>query len=119
VAVSLADQGADLVVGASVTEETGLALAARMLQATPEDLPEDAATSALAEILNMVAGRVLHGLSNSGLRAQIGLPVIGAPKQPDHDAIMMGFEFEALNGEPKSFAFSITEKDSSAGAKTD
>lgn len=119
VGVALAEQSSELLVGASVTEETGLALAARMLQSAPEDLPEDAATSALAEILNMVAGRILHGLSNAGLRAQIGLPDIGSPKQPDRDAIMMGFEFESLTGEPKSFAFSISEKDSSGGAKTD
>ena len=88
------------------------------MQSAPEDLPEDAATSALAEILNMVAGRIQHGLTNSGLRAHIGLPDIGSVRPPEPGAIMMGFEFESLTGESKRFSFSISEKAPSPDAKT-
>lgn len=115
VPITMVEQNTDLFVGASVTEDTGLALAARMLQSAPEDLPEDAATSALQEIMNMVAGRVQHGLTNSGLRAQIGLPEIGTARRPADGAIMMGFEFESLTGESKSFSFSISERATPGG----
>lgn len=117
--IALADQNTDLLVGATVSPATGLELAARMLQSPPEELPSDAASSALAEILNMVGGRVQHGLTNSGLRAHIGLPAVGAAKEPDRDAIMMGFEFESLSGAPQSFAFSISEQESPAEEKKD
>jgi CheY-specific phosphatase CheX len=111
VPITLADQGMDLMVAAIVDESTGLALAGRMLQSAPEDLPSDAATSALAEILNMVGGRIQHGLTNSGLRAHIGLPTNGVAKDLDPDAIKMGFAFESLSGELKYFSFSISEKE--------
>jgi CheY-like chemotaxis protein len=114
VPITLADQGMDIVVAAIVDESTGLALAGRMLQSAPDDLPSDASTSALSEILNMVAGRILHGLTNSGLRAHIGLPTNGAAREFDPDAIKMGFAFESLTGELKYFSFSISEKESSA-----
>ena len=111
--------GTPMTVAIGADETACFAMASGLLQMAPNELDPGMVEDSLREILNMVAGRVLHGLSNSGLRAQIGLPDIGAPKQPDRDAIMMGFEFESLTGESKSFAFSISEKDSSGGAKTD
>jgi CheY-like chemotaxis protein len=111
VPISLADQNADLLVGATVTSETGLELAACMLQSPTADLPSDAASSALAEILNMVGGRVQHSLTNSGLRAHIGLPAVGAAMAPDRDAITMGFEFETTGKTRQSFAFFISERE--------
>ena len=112
--ITLADQGTDLMVGAVVTDATGRQMAARMLQSPPEDLEADAATSALSEILNMVGGRVQHGLTNSGLRAHIGLPAVGPAKEPDSETISMGFAFEALGGELQQFSFTISEKQTAA-----
>jgi CheY-like chemotaxis protein len=112
VPVTLAEQNADILVGASISEKTGLELAARMLQSPLEELPGDAAQSALAEILNMVGGRVQHGLTANGLRAQIGLPVTGAPNDPTGDTVKMGFGFDSMNGEPQEFTLCISERES-------
>jgi CheY-like chemotaxis protein len=117
VPISIAEQHADLLVGASVSEATGLELAARMLQSPIADLPADAAGSALAEILNMVGGRVQQGLTNHGLRAQIGLPATGGGGAPAEDAITLGFGFDSMAGAPQNFSFSISERESVAQAE--
>lgn len=114
VPITITDQNADILVGACVSEATGLALAARMLQSPVADLPEDAAGSALGEILNMVGGRVQQALTSHGLRAQVGLPDTSPPCQPMGEGIRLGFGFDALTGEPQQFAFSIAERGSVA-----
>ncbi len=111
VPVTLSEQNADILVGASISEKTGLELAARMLQSPIDELPGDAATSALAEILNMVGGRVQHGLTANGLRAHIGLPVTGAPTDPVGDTVKMGFGFDSMSGEPQEFTLCISERE--------
>lgn len=110
VPVTLAEQSADILVGASISEKTGLELAARMLQSSLDELPADAAQSALAEILNMVGGRVQHGLTANGLRAHIGLPITGAPGDPIGDTVKMGFGFDSMTGEPQEFTLCISER---------
>ncbi len=116
--ISLTEQNAAVLVAASVTEATSLELAARMLQSSTGDLPEDAVTSALSEILNMIGGRVQHGLTNNGLTAQIGLPGPAPTTDPTGDAIVMGFGFESMTGEPQTFWFCVREQDAAAAAKT-
>ena len=80
--------------------------------------PHLIANSALAEILNMVGGRVQHGLNANGLQAQIGLPIAIPPTEPKGESIMLGFGFESMEGEPQTFSFTIREQDASKGAKT-
>jgi CheY-specific phosphatase CheX len=116
--LSLAEQNTEVLVTASVSETTGRELAARMMQSPVADLPDDAAHSALAEILNMVGGRVQHGLNGNGLQAQIGLPVAILPTEPKGESIVLGFSFESLDGEPQTFSFSVREQEASKGAKT-
>lgn len=111
VPITVSEQSADILVGASVSQATGLALAGRMLQSPPADLPDDAASSSLAEILNMVSGRVQHGLNSNGMRAQIGLPAPLVPGQASADDITFGFAFDSLEGEPHEFAISISERE--------
>jgi hypothetical protein len=110
VPVTLDEQSADILVGASISEKTGLELAARMLQSPIEELSGDAAQSALAEILNMVGGRVQHGLTANGLRAHIGLPVTGAWGDAIGDTVKMGFGFDSMSGEPQEFTLCISER---------
>jgi CheY-specific phosphatase CheX len=116
VPIALAEQNSELLVGAAVADGVGLELAARMLQSTPEELDAAAATSALAEILNMVGGRVQHALTNLGLRATLGLPDENAKHQPDSEAIVMGFGFDSLGGQTQSFEVWISERAVSAEA---
>jgi CheY-specific phosphatase CheX len=113
VPISLDDQRTDVVVAAVVSHATGLALASRMLQSAEADLPDDAASSALAEILNMVGGRVQHGLTSNGLRAHIGLPAVGGAVTLSPESIVLGFGFEALDGAIREFSFSVSEQESS------
>ncbi len=110
VPVTLAEQNADIMVGASISDKTGLELAARMLQSPIEELPSDAAQSALAEILNMVGGRIQQGLTANGLNAQIGTPVTGAPGDPSGDTLKVGFGFDSMTGEPQEFTLCISER---------
>lgn len=116
--LSLADQNTEVLVTASVSEHAGRELAARMMQSPVTDLPDDAAHSALAEILNMVGGRVQHGLNGNGLQAQIGLPAAIPPTEPKGESIVLGFSFESMDGELQTFSFSVREQDASKGAKT-
>jgi CheY-specific phosphatase CheX len=116
--LSLADQNTEVLVTASVSEATGRELAARMMQSPVAELPEDAASSALSEILNMVGGRVQHGLNANGLQAQIGLPIAIPPSEPKGESIVLGFGFESMGGEPQTFSFSVREQDALKGAKT-
>lgn len=111
VPITIAEQNADILVGACVSHATGLALAGRMLQSPKEDLPEDAASSSLAEILNMVSGRVQHGLNSNGMRAQIGLPTPSVPGLGSDDDMRFGFAFDSLEGEPQEFSISIAERE--------
>jgi CheY-specific phosphatase CheX len=113
VPISLEEQHTDVVVAATVSHATGLALASRMLQSAEADLPEDAASSALAEILNMVGGRVQHGLTSNGIGAHIGLPAVGATAALSPESIVLGFGFEALDGAIREFSFSVSEQESS------
>src|SRR5205085_2949953 len=82
VPISLADQRTDLLVAAWMSEAVGLELAARMLQSPPGDLPADAVSSALSEIVNMVGARVQQALNNAGLRADIGVPAPAPHREP-------------------------------------
>jgi len=116
--LSLADQNTEVLVTASVSEQAGRELAARMMQSPVADLPDDAAHSALAEILNMVGGRVQHGLNGNGLQAQIGLPAAIPPSEPKGESIVLGFSFESMDGEAQTFSFSVREQEASKGAKT-
>lgn len=116
VPITLADQNTDLLVAASVGDGVGLELAARMLQSTPEELDASAASSALAEILNMVGGRVQHALTNQGLRAHLGLPDEGAKRSLDGESIVMGFGFDSLGGATQSFEVSVSERASGESA---
>jgi two-component system chemotaxis response regulator CheY len=116
VPVALAEQISELLVGANVADGVGLELAARMLQSAPGELDAAAATSALAEILNMVGGRVQNALTNQGLRATLGLPDENAKHQPDSEAIVMGFGFDSLGGQTQSFEVWISERAVSAEA---
>jgi len=111
VPITVTEHNADILVGAAVGHATGLALAGRMLQSPPEDLPDDAASSALAEILNMVSGRVQHGLNSHGMRAQIGLPTPAPMGQGAGDDIRFGFGFDSMEGEPQEFSISIAERE--------
>ncbi len=111
VPVTLDEQNAEILVGASISERTGLELAARMLQSPIDELPGDAATSALSEILNMVGGRVQNGLTANGLRSHVGLPVTGAPGDAAGDTITLGFGFDSMAGEPQEFALCISERE--------
>lgn len=111
VPITVTEHNADILVGASVGPATGLALAGRMLQSSPEDLPDDAASSALAEILNMVSGRVQHGLNSNGMRAQIGLPTPAPMGHGNAEEIRFGFGFDSMEGEPQEFSISIAERE--------
>jgi CheY-specific phosphatase CheX len=116
--LSLADQNTEVMVTASISEHAGRELAARMMQSPVADLPEDAASSALSEILNMVGGRVQHGLNGNGLQAQIGLPLAIQATEPKGESIVLGFGFESMSGEMQTFSFSVREQEASKGAKT-
>ena len=87
------------------------------MQSPVADLPDDAAHSALGEILNMVGGRVQHALNGNGLQAQIGLPIAIPPTEPKGESIMLGFGFDSMDGEPQIFSFSVREQDAVKGAK--
>jgi two-component system chemotaxis response regulator CheY len=113
VPLTLAEQTTEMVVTATVGEKTGLELAARMMQSPANELPADAASGALGEILNMVGGRVQHALTNHGLRAHIGLPATGKATEAESDAMVLGFAFESLNGELQEFSFSVSEREAS------
>jgi two-component system chemotaxis response regulator CheY len=77
-------------------------IAALMIGVTPFDVHDDDVRSSVAEIVNIIAGRLRNRLVDTSMKAQIGIPKVAVgeppadqPVEPAHDTIFLGFRSPA------------------------
>jgi two-component system chemotaxis response regulator CheY len=90
------------------------ALAARMLDQPAVEVTEADRDSALAEICNMIVGRLHNTLAERGVAGQIGLPTteVRAPKPPPSDSdLQTTIHFRCNDGQPELWLHVVAEHD--------
>jgi two-component system chemotaxis response regulator CheY len=102
ISILLADHESDLHITLCANDKAAQEIARRMLQVEGTDLSSEEVQSSIAEIANMVGGRIQNGLSDRGVPAQIGLPMAASQTAPlqrvPEDIIRIGVEFPAADG---------------------
>ena len=94
--LTIADQGVTLDLELRIGADVARGLAGQMTEQSPEELSDMDRDSGLAEIVNMVAGRLQHRLFEHGV-TKIGLPTTGPASVAmtngtgDDDPVSVGF----------------------------
>ncbi len=112
--LALPDQSLSLAFELSVRKAEAGDLVARMTAEAVADVVEEDRDSALAEIANMIVGRLHNGLSERGVVCRIGLPTIDmrtALRTPTDDGRSTTVQFRCENGRPELWLHVVAEPD--------